>query len=76
MSGDSIFHTRAVSLEEDTAISSAPRLKVTVRRPENSFVPNVQVTIQNEAGAQITVNTDANGAAQFDSIDPDQYSVK
>ncbi|HYV90523.1 MAG TPA: carboxypeptidase-like regulatory domain-containing protein [Chitinophagales bacterium] len=64
------------SREEDMAISSAPCLKVTVQRPDNSFVPNVQVTIQSGAGTLITVNTDANGVAQFDSIDPDQYSVK
>ena len=64
------------SLEEDTAIASALYLKVIVQRPDNSFVPNVQVTIQNEAGTLITVNTDANGVAQFDSIDPDQYYVK
>jgi hypothetical protein len=64
------------SLEEDSAIATAPCLKVTVQRPDNFFVPNVQVTIRSETGTLITVNTDAHGVAQFDSIDPDQYVVK
>jgi len=64
------------SLEEDTAISNAHCLNVTVQKPDNSFVPNVPVTIQNEADTVNSVNTDANGVAEFDSIDPDQYSVK
>ena len=42
-----------LSLDEDTAISSAPCLKVTVQRPDNSFFPNVPVTIKNEAGTPV-----------------------
>lgn len=64
------------SLKLIVAPPGSASLKVTVQRPDNSFVAGVPVTIQSESGTPITVNTDADGVAEFDSIDPDRYSVK
>ena len=45
-----------LSLDEDTTISSTPRLKVTMQKPDNSYVPNVPVAIQNETGRSTCMN--------------------
>jgi hypothetical protein len=63
------------ALKNIVAPPGSASLKVTVQKPDNSFVPNVPVTIQSLTGTPITVNTDADGVAAFDGIDPDPYRV-
>ena len=63
------------TLKDMVSPPGSASLKVTVQKPDNSVVGNVAVTIQSETGTPNTVNTDATGVAQFDSIDPDRYTV-
>lgn len=63
------------ALKNIVAPPGSASLKVTVQKPDNSFVAGVPVTIQSATGVPITVNTDADGVAHFDGIDPDPYRV-